>query len=152
MNHIVGKIRNIRTIKALRGDPLSIDLGKTFDGVLEAWMKSSPNSETYRSFDIVDNRYLTLSREKTSDYYFQGELVEEIKGRWYFDVEFTKAGDPISNKKTIYTGTILFVNDITGGNGIEALIDEALFNIEGGNSQSVYLDEQLIDLGDSSTT
>lgn len=149
MNHRVSTIKNIRTIKALRGDPLVIDLGSTFDGTMAAWMKKTPNASSYRSFDIIANRYLSLSREKTSDYYFENELIEAIKGKWYFDVELLKTGDPETKKKTIYTGTILFINDITGSDGIESVPFEELFNIEGGDARSVYLDTQIIDLGNS---
>lgn len=149
MNHKVGTIRNIRTIKALRGDPLTIDLGINIDGNLRAWMKKKPNDSSYREFDIIENRFLTLSREKTDDYYFEGELIEEVKGKWYFDVELLKTGEPESKRKTIYTGTILFINDITGSTGIESVPFEELFNVEGGNSQSIYLESQVINLGNS---
>lgn len=151
MNHRVGTIRNIRTIKALRGDSLTIDLGLNINGILRAWMKKNPNDSTYREFEILENRFLVLSKQKTDDYYFNGELIEEVKGKWYFDVELLKAGEPESKRKTIYTGTILFINDITGSSGIEAIPVEELFNIEGGSSTTIYLDSQVINLGNSNT-
>lgn len=121
MSHKVGKIRNLRVIKALRGESLSIDLGRGWNGVVTAWMKKNPNSETYRSFEVLDNRYLILSKEKTSDYYNGENLIESIEGKWYFDVELIEDGSTIEQSQTIYTGTIYFENDITGSNGVEIL-------------------------------
>ena len=120
-------VPNIRTIKAIRGESLTIDLGKVLDGDLEAWMKKDPDSSTYRSFDIVDNRYLYLTKDKASDYY-DGEdnLLESVKGKWYFDVE--QILDPLKPEevKTIYRGTILFANDITNSSGVEISVSEVL--------------------------
>lgn len=131
MNHRVSRIKNIRTIKALRGDTLTIDLGVTYEGTLTAWMKKKPNDATYRSFDIVDNRYLVLSNIKTSDYYFNDELVEAVEGKWFFDVELADASNP-SVTKTIYTGKILFYNDITNSQGVELIpnLENGLLKIE----------------------
>lgn len=140
----VSKIRNIRTLKALRGDPLEIDLGKTFEGVLEAQMKMSPNSEFFRSFDIKDNRFLILPAERTRDYYNGDCLIEAIEGKWYFDVERT---DMQGNTSTIYTGLIIFYNDITNSNGTEAFTTDFPFNIEGGCANSIYLESQALDQG-----
>lgn len=121
MNKKVGSVRNIKTINALRGEKLVIDLGKEFSGgTLTSWMKKDPNNITYRSFSVDGNRYLVLTQEKTKDYYNeQNELVEAIAGKWYFDVEFLKDGDDATLVKTIYQGTINFVNDITGSPGYE---------------------------------
>ena len=69
----VQKIANLRTIKAYRGESLTIDLGKTISGTLVVWLKRKPTDLTYRSFTIVDGRYLFLSKEKTHDYYVDGE-------------------------------------------------------------------------------
>lgn len=128
MNQRVGNIRNIRVRKALRGDSLTIDLGIQFQGEMQAWMKKDPNNTSYRSFEIKENRYLFLNEEKTSDYYFDGEVIEEIKGNWYFDVELTNEGV----KKTIYTGKIVFINDITNSNGVELIpnLENGLLKIE----------------------
>lgn len=154
MNHRVGQIRNIRVRKALRGDPFVIDLGIQLQGQMTAWMKKNPNDSTYRSFDILDNRYLTLSREKTSDYYdaITGELTDSIAGKWYFDVEIIEPGKTESEKKTVYTGTIFFINDVTGSNGVESLITSDLFNVEGGCARAIYLSSQVIDQGNAITT
>ncbi len=118
-NNNVGRIKNLRTIKSLRSEAVKIDLGKTYDGTLTAWMKKTPSSTSYRSFTIVDNRYLTLSRDTTSDLYVNDTLTTSVQGRWYFDVEFLETGAPTSDKKTILTGSILFVDDITGSRGTE---------------------------------
>lgn len=129
MNKKVGSVRNVKTINALRGDKLVIDLGKQFSGgVMTAWMRKDANSVTFRSFDIVDNRYLVLPQEKTKDYYnSENELVEAIAGKWYFDVEFLKDGDDATLSKTIYQGTINYVNDITGSPGYEITGDGTRF-------------------------
>jgi len=112
-------IKNIRTINAWRGELLMIDLGVEQEGTLTAWMKKDPNSPTYRSFTIVDNRYLVLPADKASDYYTDDVLVEAVEGKWYFDVETTSdTGDP-DKTVTIFRGIILFQNDITGSRGIE---------------------------------
>lgn len=146
-------IRNLRTVRALRGDSLMIDLNVTgLVGEMSAWMKKSPNDSTYRSFEIVENRYLILSADKASDYYTDGELTEAIEGKWYFDVVFLEDGKPETNRKTIFTGTISFFNDITGSNGVEMVTPEdANCESEGGSSQSIYLTSQIEDLGDSTT-
>tara|TARA_R110000803_G_scaffold121637_1_gene189746 strand:+ start:1750 stop:2214 length:465 start_codon:yes stop_codon:yes gene_type:complete len=150
-NQKVGKIKNLRTIKALRNDSLKIDLGKTFIGTLEAWMKKKANDTTHRSFEIIDNRYLFLSREKASDYYFENILESGVQGKWLFDVEFTEGFEAGAIPRTILTGMILFENDITGTNGfeMEVLPYEGLFNVEGGDSLATYLTDQILELGDS---
>ena len=124
MNHRVSSIRNLRTIKALRGEAVRIDLGKTFEGSLQAWMKRSPDDPVHREFGIDANRYITLSNELTRDYYTDGGvLISTVSGKWYFDVEQTIDGVV----KTIFTGTIFFSKDITGSNsytlGAEQKID-----------------------------
>tara|TARA_R110002049_G_scaffold69228_4_gene179401 strand:+ start:4167 stop:5249 length:1083 start_codon:yes stop_codon:yes gene_type:complete len=121
MSNRTSSIKTIRTIKALRGDFLTIDLGQTYEGALKAWMKKSPNDTSYRSFEIEDNRKIKLSKEKTSDYYdTSNNLIESIEGKWYFDVEFTKTGeDPLLDAVTIFKGIIYFSNDITGSIGVE---------------------------------
>ncbi len=120
MGHVVGKKRNVGTIKALRGESLTIDLGKTLEGNLRAWMKKDPNSEHYRSFEIIENRYLKLPKSKTLDYLdIGGNMVEEIAGRWFFDVESVPTGGSVEDSVIAYTGNILFVNQITGSNGYE---------------------------------
>ena len=113
------KIRKIKPRKALRGDSLSIDLGLSYPGTMTAWMKRDPNDTTYRPFTIVDNRYLTLTKEETSDYYSGDVLTQAVEGKWYFDVEWTSE-EPDAEAVTIYTGTILFFNDVTESNGVQA--------------------------------
>ena len=110
---------------------MKIDLRNSYVGEMKAWMKKNPKDSTYRSFDITGNRYLNLTPEKTSDYYFNGELIEAVEGKWYFDVELFDTGDP-SSKRTIYTGIIFFENDITDSEGIELTPseDNGLLKIE----------------------
>lgn len=113
------KIREIKPVKALRGDPLSIDLGTTFTGTVTAWMKKNPNDNTYREFTIVGGRYLTMTSAETSDFYSGETLVESVEGKWYYDVEWLSTIDGAVSK-TIYTGSILFYNDITNSSGVQA--------------------------------
>ena len=82
----VRKVANLRTIKAFRGESLTIDLGKRITGTLTVWLKRKPTDLTYRSFTVVDGRYLFLPKEKAQDYYTDGIITEIIKGRWEFDV------------------------------------------------------------------
>ena len=124
---LIISVPTLKTVRALRGESLSIDLGKTFDGVLEAWMKKNPTDTTYRSFTIVDNRYLFLPKEKAQDYYDieTGALIEKIEGKWLFDVRIiptlsTNADD----EKTIYSGTIHFSNNVTSSQGQELVYSE----------------------------
>lgn len=127
MSHIVSTKRNIRTLKALRGEALTIDLGKTQIGTLKAWMKKDPNDATFRSFEIKENRYLYLSKEKTDDYFNAetGKLIEAVEGRWNFDVRLTPEGEDEENDAVIYTGTILFKNQVTGSRGVEIINSNA---------------------------
>ncbi|UXQ88857.1 hypothetical protein [Tenacibaculum phage Larrie] len=122
-------IRNLRTIKAHRGDTLKIDLGKTYEGTMKAWMKRHPDDKSFRSFDIIDNRYLVMHRNKTRDYYnvLTGNLVETVQGRWFFDVELTPTGGTDADTYTVYTGSILFEYDVTNSNGVEYVLAQ---NIE----------------------
>lgn len=122
MSRKVQKIANVRTVKALRGQSMMIDLGKTFTGTLSAWMKKNPNDITYRSFEIIDNRYLKLSKSKTQDYRDENtlELLEAIAGKWYFDVRSIPVGSTnVDEEEVIFTGTILFVDNITDSDGYE---------------------------------
>ncbi len=109
----------IPTVKAIRGEYLLIDLQETYKGDLISWMKRSPNDASYRSFEIIDNRFLKLSQEKASDYYDQGELIEEIKGKWEFDVEQILDPAKPEDVQTIVRGVIIFTDDITGSEGYE---------------------------------
>jgi hypothetical protein len=117
----VKQIPNLRTIKALRGQALKIDMGKTLPGTLTAWMKKKPTDDTYRSFEVIDNRFLFLSKTKASDYYdaVTNKLIESVKGRWYFDIRNTPIGGNVDQEEIIFTGTILFDDHITDSNGVE---------------------------------
>ena len=127
---------NLRTISALRGQSLSIDLGKTYEGSISAWMKKDPTDDTYRSFTIVDGRYLFLPKEKAQDY-----IDQTIKGKWYFDVRQLPDGtvDP-NDEEIIFSGTINFENQITDSNGSEttaiAELESGLINLS--NTSTVY--------------
>lgn len=150
MSHIVSKKRNIRTIKALRGETLTIDLGRAQTGTLKAWMKKDPNDTTYRSFDIQDNRYLILPKDKTQDYYHAEtqELLESIKGRWYFDVRRTPESGVEADDEVIYTGTILFENQVTDSNGVEITDPTSA----GGVAQFINLTDTPDEFGESGQT
>jgi hypothetical protein len=116
MSYKVQKIKNLRTVKALRGQSLTIDLGKTITGTLTAWMKRKSTDSTYRSFTIVDGRYLFLPKEKTQDL----STADLVEGKWSFDVRQLPVGtiDP-NDEEIIYTGSIDFSNHITDSDGAE---------------------------------
>ena len=136
MNRRDTNIPTLKTIKALRGQSLSIDLGIEHTGTLQAWMKKNPNDETYRSFTIVDNRFLFLPKEKSQDY-----VGQNIEGKWYFDVRELPLGstDP-NDETTIFEGVISFENQITDSNGSEttaiAELESGLINLS--NTSTVY--------------
>lgn len=115
-------VRNIRTIKAVRGELLRIDLGRVLSGTLTAWMKKDPNDTTFRSFTIESNRFLVLSQVKASDFFdVNGKIIERVKGKWYFDVEqVLDLGKP-EEVTTVYRGTIVFSDDITNSEGFEVV-------------------------------
>jgi hypothetical protein len=108
---MVNTIRNLRTIRGLRGNGLKIDLGKTFDGTLVASMRKDSDNNTIRNFTIDSNRYLLLSESETlDDVTNYNTTVENISGKWKFDVKQTVGIET----KAIYTGTIYFENGVTG--------------------------------------
>ena len=120
MGSRVGAVRKIGTITAYRGEQLIIKLGKTYsDGTLTAWMKKDPTDTTYRSFVVTNGNTLTLTQEKASDYYSGLTIIESVSGAWYYDVEFLADGDDASLSKTVVSGKILFINDVTNSVGVE---------------------------------
>ena len=141
MSNQVQKIANLRTIKAFRGESLTIDLGKTITGTIIAWLKRTPTDITYRSFTIVDGRYLFLPKEKAQDYYTDGVVTEKVDGKWYFDVRHLPEGtiDP-NNERIIITGIIDFSNQVTDSNGVEVAqvgdVESGMINLS--NTSLVY--------------
>lgn len=130
MSYTANGVLNLKTIKALRGEIFSLDLGQTLAGTLTAWMKKSPDATSFRPFTIENNRFLTLSAVETSDYYdTENVLIESIVGKWYFDVE--QVLDPLKpfEAKTIYRGTILFQGDITNSCGV--VVNNGVMTVEG---------------------
>ena len=110
MSQRINTLRNLRTVKAIRGNALTIDLGETFTGTLTSWMKKDLDGTEYIEFSIVDNRYLFLTKAKTQDN-FDG--VNVVKGKWYFDVRQLPTGGTEDDETTIFTGTIFFENNVT---------------------------------------
>jgi hypothetical protein len=122
MSLITNNVPNLRTVNALRGESLTIDLGKTFSGgVLTAWMKKNPNDTTYREFEVIDGRYLFLTKERASDYYAIGTdtLLEEVEGKWFWDLRLVPTGGNAELEEILYTGTILFKNQVTDSRGTD---------------------------------
>ena len=107
----------------MRGQSLTIDLGQSYAGfTLEAWMKKTANSLTYRSFTIVDDRYLFLEKNKTNDYYSieDNTLIEAVKGKWIYDVRAIPDGATSPDDEGIVaSGVIYFKDNVTGGAGQE---------------------------------
>ena len=129
---LILELLELKTVKAMRSESLTIDLGKTYDGYeLQAWMKKSPNSETYRSFTIVDDRYLFLPKTKTQDYYDEitNQLVEAVEGKWYFDVRrIPSIATSSDDEQIIMKGVIDFTNNITNSVGQELVFGDRLYN------------------------
>jgi hypothetical protein len=133
------KVVKLSTIKAFRGESLTIDLQKTITGTLTVWLKRDPTDLTYRSFTVVDGRYLFLPKEKAQDYYSDGLITEKVEGRWEFDVRHLPVGtnDP-NDEKIIITGSVNFSNQVTDSNGVEV-------------DQTPEAESGMIDLSNTST-
>ena len=116
MKRSIGNIPNLRGVTSFRGDSLKIDLGKTFEGELTAWMRKYGEEDyAYRSFEIIDNRYLFLDKNSTLDYYDNDTVTQTVEGKWHFQVKQVIDKDLETEvDKSIYQGTILFVNNVTG--------------------------------------
>lgn len=117
-------VPNLRVVRALRGQALTIDLGKEYTGgILKAWMKKHPDDTSHRSFDVLNDRYLFLPKAKAQDYYDNDtlELIEAIEGAWLFDVRFYPDGGDVNEEEVIWTGTIEFLLNITDSNSQEII-------------------------------
>lgn len=110
MKQNISTIKNLRTVKSLGGESLTIDMGETFTGTLTSWMKKDINSSEYIEFEIRDNRYLFLSKEKTNDKF---DTKNNILGRWLFDVRQLPEGGTSNDERVVLIGSILFQNNIT---------------------------------------
>lgn len=105
----------VKTIKARKNESLKIDLGRVYEGSLESWMKRNPNEITHRTFTIIDNRYLFLTKEQASDFFdIDNNLIEGVEGKWLFDVKQTIGLD---GARVVFRGVILFSNKITNNIG-----------------------------------
>jgi len=107
----ISTLRNLRTVKALRGQSLRIDLGKVFTGTLTSWMKKVILEDEHIEFAVVENRYLVLTKDKAQDL---ADTKNSMKGKWAFDVRQMPDGGGEDDEQVIFTGTILFVNNVTG--------------------------------------
>jgi len=111
------KVRDIRLVKAMSHEELTIDLGKEHTGTITAFMKKGSSDLKYREFQVdATGRYLTLERDKTIDLVEDG-VISRIEGRWYFNVWQLKDGEDESKTKIIYTGKILFMGGVDQYNG-----------------------------------
>lgn len=106
----ISTLRTLKTVKALKGESLKIDLGKTFTGTLTSWMKKDTLEDEYIEFDVIDNRYLFLTKAKTADLF---DAKNKVAGKWYFDVRQLPVDGVDDDEKTIFVGTILFYNNVT---------------------------------------
>jgi hypothetical protein len=142
----MSNLPNLKTVKARRGEKLVIDLGKTYMGTMSSWMKKDPKLQPYRSFEILNNRYLILSKSKAIDYIDSfGVVFESVVGTWYFDVDLIE--DPLlpDNRKTIFTGSILFTADITNSTGYEsstAQLSRFSYTFQSGDDFTIDLNDQ----------
>lgn len=116
--------RQLKVVKGIRGEKLKISLGKEFTGVLTAWMSQSltgNKGDTYRSFAIDgDKKGITMSQDKMKDFVdAQDNILEAVKGIWYFDVKEVPDGGNADDIKVVLSGKINIANDRTGGNTIQ---------------------------------
>lgn len=119
------KLYDFRLVKSMTNSPLTIDLGKTFGGTITAYMKTNYDDTHYREFTVVDNRYLTLTKNETVDWTDNG-VVYPIEGRWYVTV-WQVGGTPEQTEvEAIYTGKILFIGSMNerGGTSGGIPVDE----------------------------
>lgn len=104
-------------IKALTGQGLTIPLDKLYEGTITAWMKKDPKKAAYRTFGVRTNddnkTEIFLTKSNASDTFENDVLVEEIAGKWYFDVRFVPTGGTEDDEKVIFGGKILFYDNIT---------------------------------------
>ena len=110
MSYKVQTVKTLKTVKALRDQSLTIDLGKTFTGTLTSWMKKDTLENEYIEFDIIDSRYLFLTKAKTADLF---DTKNKVAGKWSFDVRHLPVGGSADDEKTIFVGIILFYNNVT---------------------------------------
>ena len=106
----ISTLRTLKAVKALKGESLKIDLGKTFTGTLTSWMKKDSLEDEYIEFDIIEGRYLFLTKNKTADLF---DTKNVVAGTWYFDVRQLPTDGTEDDEKTIFVGTILFYNNVT---------------------------------------
>jgi len=106
----INTLRNLRTVKALRGQSLRIDLGKVFTGTLTSWMKKVISEDEHIEFAVEGGRYLVLTKAKAQDL---ADTKNSMEGKWVFDVRQLPDGGTEDDEQVIFTGTILFVNNIT---------------------------------------
>ena len=118
---LIMDVAEVKTIKAIRAQALTIDLGRSYNGYkLQAWMKKNHDDNTYRSFNIVDDRFLFLPKDKTQDYYDidTNKKIESIAGKWYFDVRAIPSSATNANDEhLIVKGIINFENNVTDSLG-----------------------------------
>ena len=85
-------------------------MGKVFTGTLTSWMKKDLLGSEYVEFDIVDGRYLFLTKAKTADLF---DTKNKVAGKWNFDVRHLPTGGTEDDEKTIFVGIVLFYNNVT---------------------------------------
>jgi len=111
------KIHDLRLIKAMTHQSLTIDLGRAFSGTIKAFMKTSGSNDHYREFTVdVTGRYLTLTQDQTVDLIDDG-VVYDIAGRWYLNVWQVEEGAEDNTAQVIYTGKILFIKSMDSYGG-----------------------------------
>ena len=120
--------RQLKVVKGIRGEKLKISLGKAFTGTLTAWMSKSTDGkkgDTYRSFEIDAGKDgITMSQDKMKDYVDGSDnIIEAVKGIWYFDVKEVPAAGDADDIKVVLSGKINIANDRTGGNTIVKAVE-----------------------------
>ena len=118
-------VKELKGIKAIRGEKLVISLGRVYDGTLTSWMSRNKNKQSYRSFAIGSNKdEIIMSSNKMKDYIDQdGNIIEDVAGRWYFDVKFIPTGKTVDDEYTVVRGYIDVAENVTGSAETQGTIE-----------------------------
>lgn len=104
----VSRVRNLRPQSFYIDEDIQIDLGKEFEGTLQAKMERDDDDTNTRTFTILNSRYLFLSKEKNNDI-IENEVNKKIVGKWRFDVRQLSPGKNF----IVYSGTVNLIKNIT---------------------------------------
>ena len=124
MRQNISIIKNLKTIKALGGESLTIDLGETFTGTLTSWMKKDTKASEYIEFEIKELEIIVTCKIKTI--YKTGVEVEAMHGASVVALTIDEVGNVAaflcSDLASGITGETTFVD--AGANIMGMVFDE----------------------------